>query len=192
METTRRWSKRSEYKMSENSRKKGQDFAKWLQSRSKEEREEGNRKGREQAETDHKEFQEAFRAGKCFACKDDLTSFHKDRPCVHWLLKPNGFTKWHFPDVANKFSCSQIQAFLRWVASEEAFARNINDLSDEGTGKLIELTIRYKDCEWSISCGENDFLGHQTNSENSKRPHYHFQMRYNRGAFIRSTTSTSR
>ena len=107
------------------------------------------------------------------------------RDVVPWLLKPNGFTKWHFAEITKKFGCFQIQCFLRWIASEEAFGRNINDLADEGTGKLIEMTIRYKDFEWSISCGETDYLGHQTTSLDSQKPHYHFQMRYKKGAFIR-------
>jgi len=47
--------------MSKNARQRGQELARWLQSLSEEEREEGNRKSREQAEVDHKEFQEAFR-----------------------------------------------------------------------------------------------------------------------------------
>jgi hypothetical protein len=79
----------------------------------------------------------------------------------------------------------QASSFLRWVANEEALARNIIDLRDEGTGKLVELTIRYRQLEWSFSCGESDYLGHSSASEDSRRPHYHLQMRVNRGAFIR-------
>jgi hypothetical protein len=78
-----------------------------------------------------------------------------------------------------------LQAFLRSIANEEAFARNINDLRDEGTGKLVELTIRYQGYEWSFSCGENDLLGHTSSHEDSRQPHFHFQMRVNRQAFIR-------
>lgn len=39
--------------------------------------------------------------------------------------------------------------------------------------------------EWAFSCSENDYKGHQTDSPDSQRPHYHFQMRVNRAAFIR-------
>ncbi len=79
----------------------------------------------------------------------------------------------------------QIQLFLRRVANQEGFARHINDLSDEGTGKLIELTIRWNDYEWAFSCGEGDYLGHESASEASRVPHYHFQMRRKKQAFIR-------
>jgi hypothetical protein len=38
--------------------------------------------------------------------------------------------------------------------------RNINDLADEGTGKIVELTIKYKNLAWSLSCGANDLCAH--------------------------------
>jgi hypothetical protein len=139
----------------------------------------------ERAEKEHAEFRTAYQAGKCSICSDDLTSFKKNEPCLHWLLRPTGFTKWHFPSVAENFGCFQLQAFLRWVANEEAFARNINDLAVEGTGKMIELTIRYKTYEWAFSATESDFKGHKSNSSASQQPHYHFQMRVNKQAFIR-------
>jgi hypothetical protein len=65
---------------------------------------------------------------------------------------------------------------VRWVANEEAFAKNINDLADEGTGKLVELTVKYKNLEWSFSCGAPDLAGHVGGGEPSKAPHWHFQM----------------
>jgi hypothetical protein len=74
---------------------------------------------------------------------------------------------------------------LRWVANEEAFAQNINDLADEGTGRLVELTIKYKNIEWSFSCGASDLDGHEGGGEHSKRPHYHFQMYLDGKPFIR-------
>ena len=74
---------------------------------------------------------------------------------------------------------------MRWVANEDAIGQNINDLADEGTGKLIELTIRYKEFEWAFSCAQSDFDGHQTASHHSQKPHYHFQMRVNKAAFIK-------
>ena len=171
--------------MSERVRNKGREFAKFLQSLPERELVEKNKVGREKAEVEHRQFQEYFRVGKCCICKGDLALFNKDRPCVHWLMMPVGFTKQHFMDVMTRFSIFQLQAFLRWVANEEGVARNINDLRDEGTGKLIELTIRYKDCEWAFSCAEGDYLGHASASIESQRPHYHFQMRYKRQAFVR-------
>jgi hypothetical protein len=76
-------------------------------------------------------------------------------------------------------------AYLRWVANEEAFARNVNDLAEEGTGKLLELTIRWGDYDWAISCGESDFAWRKTDSDASQIPHYHFQMRVKKQAFVR-------
>ena len=171
--------------MNERARNKGRDFAKFLQSLPEHVRAEKNKEGRERAEAEHQRFQEHYRVGICCICGDDLASFSEDRPCVHWLMMPVGFTKQHFMDVMTRFSIFQLQAFLRWVANEEGVARNINDLRDEGTGKLIELTIRYKDCEWGFSCAEGDYLGHVSASTESQRPHYHFQMRYKRQAFVR-------
>jgi hypothetical protein len=68
-----------------------------------------------------------------------------------------------------------LQGFLRWLAREDHHLRNINDLPDEGTGKLREVTIRYKDFVWSFSCSESDFAGHGSGTH--QLPHYHFQMR---------------
>ena len=148
-----------------------------------------NQKKRAHAEAEHRKFAEHFHVGKCSICGNELTSFNMGQPCVHWLLVPLGFTKSRFMDVADKFDLFQIQIFLRWVANEDAFARNINDFSDEGTGKLIELTIRTRDWEWAFSCGEGDFIGHKSESEASQRPHYHFQMRYKKK--ISSDTASS-
>jgi hypothetical protein len=78
----------------------------------------------------------------------------------------------------------QIQLFLRRVANEEGFAKNINDLAVEGSGKIVELTIKAKDKEWSFSCGDGDYEGHKRESPNSRRPHYHLQMRVNGLPFI--------
>jgi hypothetical protein len=62
---------------------------------------------------------------------------------------------------------------------------NINDLADEGTGKLVEATIKYKNITWSFSCGVNDLSGHETGQPHSQQPHYHFQMRVDDQPFIR-------
>lgn len=82
------------------------------------------------------------------------------------------------------FGLFQIQSYLRWVANQAGFAKNINDLEDEGTeSKIIEVTIRYENLEWALSCSESDFLGHEA-SKNANHPHYHFQMRVDRRQFI--------
>lgn len=163
----------------------GRDFAKFIRSLTPEKREEINRKQQEQAEQEFQEFKAAFMVGGCYMCGHELTHFDAANPCLHWLLRPAGFTKRHFPSLANAYGFFQIQSYLRWVANHEAFAQNINDLAVEGTGKLVELTIRYGGFEWAFSCGESDYAGHRTESPDSQVPHYHFQMRVNRAAFIR-------
>jgi hypothetical protein len=134
---------------------------------------------------EHKLFSEAFKAGQCYLCGDALTKFDRAKPCLHWLLKPEGFGKKHFERLAKHHSWAALESYLRWVANEEAIAKNINDLAAEGTGKLVELTIMYKNLEWSFSCGANDLSGHEGGGEHSKRPHYHFQMSVDGKPFIR-------
>lgn len=163
----------------------GWAFADYVKALSAEEREKINARQRETAEREHADFKAAFVGDGCYICGEALSHFDRSKPCVHWLLHPTGFTKRDFPLVYGKYDLFQIQGYLRWVASEEAFARNINDLHDEGTGKLVELTIRYQDFDWAFSCGKTDFEGHESGTEESRVPHYHFQMRYKRQAFIR-------
>jgi len=50
--------------------------------------------------------------------------------------------------------------------------------------KLVELTTKYKDLEWAISCGKGDYDGHGSDSKDSKKPHYHFQMRVDKKPYI--------
>jgi len=165
-------------------RKKGKDFAEFLQSLSKQQIIEGNNAEFFRAQKEHGRFKQMFDEGMCYLCNKPLSSFSIKTPCIHWLLKPKGFKKKHVNLVADIFGIYQIQSLLRWYANEQAFAKNINNLSEEGTGnKLIELTIRYKHLEWSFSCAESDYLGHQK-SQHSKHPHYHFQMRINKRPFI--------
>lgn len=170
--------------MSDNLRNEGKDFAEFLAGMSEEERQKGNEAEHLRAQEEHARFKKAFDNGDCYLCHKPLKSFSKKTPCIHWLLKPNGFKKKDILLVTNKYGVFQIQSLLRWYASEEAFAKNINNLAAEGTNsKIIELTIRYKNLEWSFSCGETDYLGHQ-NSKHAKHPHYHFQMRIDKRPFI--------
>ena len=135
-------------------------------------------------EAEYAEFVRAFNEGDCYLCHHPIASFSTQRPCLHWLLKPKGFKKKHIVEVASHYDFFQLQSYLRWVANQQAFATNINDLSEEGTGgKLVELTIRYKNLEWSLSCGETDFRGHE-HSQNANFPHYHLQMRLDGRPFI--------
>jgi hypothetical protein len=162
--------------MNDKMREQGKKLADFIASAPVELREEVNRRQQEQADAEHAEFKKAYDEGNCFLCGDALTSFDESKPCAHWLLNPQGFRKKkHFPMVTEKYGFHQLQGFLRWLAKEDHFLGNINDIPDEGTGKLREVTIRYKDFEWSFSSTLNDFNGHGSGSHQS--PHYHFQMR---------------
>jgi hypothetical protein len=162
-----------------------QSFAQYLASLSPEELASINEEQRTQAAEEHKQFSEAFKAGRCNFCGDALTVFSSDKPCRHWLLKPEGVRKEHIEQIAQQFSWMILENYLRWAANEEAFAKNINDLADEGTGKLLELTIKYKNLQWSFSCGESDLSGHDGGGEHSKQPHWHFQMYVDGRPFVR-------
>ncbi len=170
--------------MNKDPRAKGKDFAKFLESLPEETRTYGNEVNFRAAEAEHLDFIEHFRKDNCYLCKKPLTSFSKKTPCPHWLLKPKGFKKNDLPLIAQNYGYFQIQSFLRWVANQKGFARNINDLPDEGTGtKIFEVTIKYKNLEWAFSCAESDYQGHAT-SQHAKHQHYHFQMRLDRRPFI--------
>ncbi len=163
----------------------GLAYAEYLSGLAPEERDLINERNRRQGDDEHKAFHEAFQAGQCWVCGDALSAFDPAKPCPHWLLKPNGFGKEHFNPLAQQYSLIQLEHYLRWVANEEAFAKNINDLADEGSGKLVELTIKYKNLKWSFSCGASDLSGHEGGGEHSKRPHWHFQMYVDDKPFIR-------
>lgn len=144
-----------------------------------------NELNRKEALEQHNAFSTAFKAGSCSFCGGALTSFDADKPCRHWLLKPEGVRKEHIARLATELSWSVLENYARWVANEEAFAQNINDLADEGTGKLLELTVKYRNLEWSFSCGATDLAGHEGGGEHSKVPHWHFQMYVDGRPFVR-------
>ena len=125
---------------------------------------------------EQREFQASFRSGDCYLCGGRLDTFDAKRPCLHWLLRPKGVKKSHISDALSEAGAMQAQTYLRWVATEEAPIININDLPDgSDQPKPIEVSIRYKDLEWSFSCGHSDLKGHGTGY--SAFPHFHFQMR---------------
>ena len=166
-------------------KQRGLAYAEHLAGLSPEARARNNESARKQGEEEHKAFREKFKAGQCWVCGDVLTAFNPAKPCPHWLLKPEGFEKKHFDLLIEKYSLIKLEHYLRWVANEEAFAKNINDLADEGSGKLVELTIKYKNLQWSFSCSASDLSGHEGGGEHSKRPHWHFQMQIDSKPFIR-------
>lgn len=170
--------------MSEEIQAKGRDFAAFLKTLSAEDIARGNAANKRNTETEYQSFLEHFGRGSCYICGRPLISFCKKSPCPHWLLKPKGFKKNDFPSLAKQYGFYQIQSFLRWIANQDGFAKNINDLPEEGTGsKLFEVTIKYKNLEWAFSCAESDYQGHAT-SQHAKHQHYHFQMRIDIRPFI--------
>ncbi|WP_050422074.1 hypothetical protein [Bradyrhizobium tropiciagri] len=170
--------------MSEQLRQKGRQLAEALTSASAEMKEGYDQRLRAAVESEHAEFKKAYANGSCYLCGDCLTSFDESKPCAHWLLNPAGFRKKkHFELVTSKYGFHQLQSFLRWLANADGGPKNINDLPEEGTGKLREVTIRYKDLEWAFSSTLNDFHGHGSGTHRS--PHYHFQMRQGTSIVIR-------
>ncbi len=170
--------------VSEEIQAKGRELAKFLESLPADQRSKDNEAEFRRAEAQHKRFRDSFMSGNCYLCGKPLIAFSKKTPCPHWLLKPKGFKKNDLSAIAEAYGFFQIQSYLRWVANEEGFARNINDLAEEGAGnKLFEVTLKYKNLEWSFSCAESDYLGHE-NSQHGKHPHYHFQMRIDKRPFI--------
>lgn len=145
-----------------------------------------NKQARYTSDRVHRKFRRKLKKGKCFLCGRLLTDFTLEQPCIHWLLRPEGFDKKHAKLVFDKFSYLRVQSWVRWMANTEVFAGNINDLEvEKNQDKIFEYTIRYKNLEWSFSCAESDFVGHRSAfSEDARRPHYHFQMRIDGRPFI--------
>ena len=138
----------------------------------------------EQVAPEFRRFKENFDSGICYLCGRPLASFSEKNVCLHWLLKPKGFRKKHFPLLGQTYGFFRMQSFLRWLANQEGFAMNINDMKDETVGnKISEVTIRYRHLEWSFSCNESDFIGHSS-THYGRDPHFHFQMRVGGKQFI--------
>jgi hypothetical protein len=108
-------------------RERARSFAKFMSSLPPEEIARVNELNRKEAIEQHKRFVQAFKTGQCNFCGDALASFDLAKPCRHWLLKPDGVRKEHIEKVATQFSWGILENYLRWVANEEAFAKNIND-----------------------------------------------------------------
>jgi hypothetical protein len=162
----------------------GKQLAEFIQSLPQEAREAVVQRERADALADHSAFQTAFRNGLCYLCGQELNAFDGKNGCLHWLLKPPGFRKKDFQAALRGRTMMGMQAYLRWVANEAGFALNITDSGDlTGTGAIADVTIRYRNLEWSISCQPSDFAGHKTSAK-STFPHYHFQMRVGGRPFI--------
>lgn len=130
------------------------------------------------AQQDFEELKNLLNEGKCSFCSRDITYFDEKKPCFHWLLwEAKSLKKAHFPLLFAQEGFHQTIAYLCWVANSEKPFVNINDLVEEGKStNIIDITIRYKNVEWSFICSESDKHGHQGTQE-GKNPHYHFQMK---------------
>lgn len=135
-------------------------------------------------EADFNGFKDNLKNGQCFYCKNPISHFAAKKPCLHWLLKPKGFKKKHFPTLYEKCGFRHLNTYLRWVANTEQIAQNINDLvAEQSSTKFIEETISYKNIEWSFSCSESDRKGH-SGAHKGAVPHYHFQMKVDGSVII--------
>ena len=138
-----------------------------------------NKKTFDSSDAEYKQFKSFLEKSFCYICGEKIDGFILDKPCMHWLLRPTGFDKKHFPLVFKKFNFLRIESFLRWIATTEILAGNINDLKEEtNPSKLFEHTIKYKNFDWSFSCSKSDLAGHKF-SFSGRAPHCHFQMRIN-------------
>lgn len=115
-----------------------------------------------------------------------LDKFYPDEPCFHWFLRPNGIRKKDFNNyLSETIGFFKLESYLRWVATTENFIKNINDLESETSkSKIREVTIKYKNIEWSLHYGKTDLEGHP-NSKNADFPHFHLQMLIDENPFIR-------
>jgi hypothetical protein len=127
--------------VSEIFREKGKEYARFLETLTPEQLAHGNEVNYMNAQAEFSRFSSSFEVGICYMCEKPITSFSKKSPCPHWLLKPKGFKKNDLIAVAQKYGFYQIQSFLRWVANQEAFARNINDLSEGGQENYLKSQL---------------------------------------------------
>lgn len=131
------------------------------------------------------EFKKNYSLNICSLCNKKLDFFDEEVFCLHWFLIPNGIRKKHFKKHLNKpLSYFNLETQLKWFATIENPIKSINDLSIDKKTKLKEITIIYKNIEWSINYGITDLEGHK-NSLNGNFPHYHIQIMIDNKPFIK-------
>jgi len=169
--------------MSEHMRINADSFMEMIENLPVGERERINKLQREEAIEEHNRFKERYEKDECYLCGKPFRTISKSSPCIHWLLRKCKFKAKDFSKIYSEYDFHQISAYLRWVANQERFQGNINDLMDErDERKIFEVTIKWKNIEWTFNCSENDYLGHKESDSNY--PHYHFQMRIDKKRFI--------
>lgn len=138
---------------------------------------------KEKYEKEYTAFIDNYEQDICYLCGKPFKTISKAAPCAHWLLRRCKFKKKDFPKIVEKYDFYQISAFLRWVANAESGVRNINNLKEESSDrKIFEVTIKWKNIEWTFDCSKNDFEGHA--GTKTDFPHWHFQMRVDGNQFI--------
>ncbi|MCK0770120.1 hypothetical protein [Chromohalobacter canadensis] len=132
---------------------------------------------------EYENFLEHYEKDACYLCGKPFATISKDHPCLHWLLRRCKFKKKDFPKVFENFDLYALSAFLRWVAYAESGSKNINNLKEESSErKIFEITIKWKNIEWTLDCSNNDFAGHV--GAKTEFPHWHLQMRIDGQQFI--------
>ena len=145
-----------------------------------------NAKQYQEMKLEYQEFVKLFKKGRCHFCFDNLDFVDYNKPCCHWLLCPDKMkVKKFLLKLLMTEKCKtvggffQIQMYLRWIAKQESLFLNINDFESEiAERKMVELTIKYKNLEWSFSIDPSDYEGHQKSAINNY-PHYHLQIKKN-------------
>jgi len=119
-----------------------------------------NKNNFEESKKQFNEFRNAIHVGKCSLCDKSLNYFNESEPCLHWLLKPSGFKKKHLPLINSMFGHERIQSFLRWYVNSFDLFVGINDLDEEhAPGKIMAVTIKHGDLEWSFNISPEDLKG---------------------------------
>jgi hypothetical protein len=132
-----------------------------------------------------KEFKDAYFKNCCSLCGNKLDYFNKNESCYHWFLLPTGIRKKDFDNYLKEaIGYFNIESYFRWIATLENPFKNINDLTSEiSESKIKEITIKYKNLEWSLNYGSTDVEGH-SGSKNADFPHFHIQMLFDGKPFI--------
>ncbi len=169
--------------MEEDIKLAAQSFKNQTRSLSQEESQAHFEQQREQYEKEYSAFIYHYEKDECYLCGKPFKTISKNEPCLHWFLRQCKFKKKDFPKITAKYDFYNISAFLRWVANAEAGIKNINNLKEESSErKLFEITIKWKNIEWTLDCSKNDFEGHK--GSKTDFPHWHFQMRVDGNQFI--------
>jgi hypothetical protein len=161
------------------------DFKEYLSSLSPEEIQRRNQETIKENEEIYRDFKDAYLKECCSLCGNKMNYFDKTEKCFHWFLLPTGIRKKDFDNyLTEPIGYFKLESYFRWISTLENPLVNINDLSDEiSETKIKEITIKYKNIEWSLNFGKTDLDGH-LESKNANFPHFHLQMLVNDKPYI--------